>query len=236
MGGERERIRAAYDRRGTPELADRYQPWEPANLFLVQKRELALLDLLVKHRQLPVGDRCVLDVGCGSGHVLNQFLVYGAKLDNLAGVDLLDTRVSAGREVNPHLDIRVADATDLPFADETFDVVLAFTLFSSIKSPRMRLQVAEEMQRVVRPDGGILWYDFWINPVNRDTESLRLREIRRLFPGARVDARHVTLAPPLVRAFIPHSRLLCELLEKLVPLRTHWLAWISPRPRGEVAA
>jgi SAM-dependent methyltransferase len=228
--GEHERIRAAYDRRATPKLADRYRPWDPANLFLVQRREAALLELLSKHGKLPVGDRRILDVGCGSGHVLNRFLVYGAKLGNLTGVDLLENRVIAGREVNPHLDIRVADASDLPFDDDTFDVVLAFTLFSSIKSPVMRMRVAEEVQRVLRPGGGLVWYDFWINPLNRDTESLGLRDIRRLFPGARVDARRATLAPPLVRSFIPHSRLFCELLEKVAPLRTHWLAWIVPRP------
>lgn len=226
---ERDRIRAAYSRRAALNLETRYEPWEPANLYLVQKREQAVLDLLRRNGALPLTERSVLDVGCGSGDVLIEFLHNGAKSQALAGVDLLEDRVASALERNPYLNIQVADASSLPFADETFDIALAFTLFSSIKEPLLRAQVANEMQRVLRPGGGIVWYDFWINPVNPDTEALKLKDIRNLFPAARIDARRVTLAPPLVRALISRSLLACELLAKLRPLRTHWLAWISPR-------
>lgn len=225
---ERERIRAAYVRRASLKLDGRYAPWEPAHLFLVHKREGAVLELLLRNDMLPLGDRTVLDVGCGSGHVLTEFLLFGARLENLTGIDLLEDRIRAGLERNPHLNLRVGDGADLPFGDSTFDIVLGFTLFSSIKDPTMRTQVAREMARVLRPGGGILWYDFWFNPTNPDTEALRLRDIRDLFPGARVDAELITLAPPIVRTLIPRSRLACELLEKVPPLRTHWLAWITP--------
>lgn len=210
-------------------LDTRYQRSEPANLYLLQKREQAVLDLLGRNGMLPLSERRVLDVGCGSGDVLIEFLLYGANSEALAGVDLLEDRVEAALDRNPYLDIRVADAADLPFADETFDIALAFTVFSSIKDPLLRAQVAKEMQRVLRPGGGIVWYDFWFNPVNPDTEALGLKDVRKLFPAARIDARLVTLAPPLVRSLIPRSRLACELLAKVPPLRTHWLAWISPR-------
>jgi SAM-dependent methyltransferase len=225
---ERDRIRTVYARRASLNLDARYERWVPSNLYLVQRREQVLLELLRSHGMLPLGERTVLDVGCGSGDVLVEFMLNGAKPEALFGVDLLEDRVAAAQDRTPFLDIQVADASDLPFADETFDIVLAFTLFSSIQEPLLRAQVALEMQRVLRPGGGIVWYDFWINPVNPDTKALGLKDVRNLFPGARIDARRVTLAPPLARALVTHSRLACDLLAKVPPLRTHWLAWISP--------
>jgi ubiquinone/menaquinone biosynthesis C-methylase UbiE len=226
---ERHRIRAAFARRAALGLGSRYDRWEPANLYRLHERERALLNLLRRHEMLPLGDRRVLDVGCGSGSTLIDFLLYGAKPRALAGVDLLEDRVAAARELNPHLDLRVGDASNLPFGDESFDIALAFTLFSSIKEWAMRQRVAKEMLRVLVPGGGVVWYDFWINPVNRDVQPLPLKEIRDLFPGCRLDARRVTLAPPLARALAPYSRFACELVAKLPILRTHWLVWISRR-------
>jgi ubiquinone/menaquinone biosynthesis C-methylase UbiE len=104
--------------------------------------------------------------------------------------------------------------------------VLAFTLFSSITDAEKRKAVAAEIVRVLRPGGGLLWYDFWTNPVNHDVEALGLGEVRRLFGREPVEAQRVTLAPPVARLLARHSRLLCELLAKLPLLRTHWLAFV----------
>lgn len=229
---ERQRIRAAYARRAARGLDARYAYWEPANLYIYQERERALLNLLRRHRLLPLGDRRVLDVGCGTGAVLRDFLRYGANPENLYGVDLLEGRIESARHLNPSLNVLVADAAMLPFRDESFDLVLAFTLFSSLKDTLIRQQTAAEIQRVLRLDGAIIWYDFWINPFNRDVQALTLREMRDLFPGCTVKAQQVTLAPPLVRVLVPRFWLACELLAKLPLLRTHWLALIRVK-RGE---
>jgi ubiquinone/menaquinone biosynthesis C-methylase UbiE len=122
------------------------------------------------------------------------------------------------------MDIRVANAATLPFDDRTFDLALTFTMFSSIPDAALRLDVATEIRRVLRPRGAVLWYDFWTNPVNADVKALRLREIERLFGRKAAEARRVTLAPPISRRVAPHSLLACELLTAIPFLRTHWLA------------
>jgi len=195
---------------------------------MAQERERVTLDLLRRHGAFPLPDKRILDVGCGAGKPLLRFLQYGAQPENLFGVDLLEDEVNVARELAPHLHFEVADARQLPFEDETMDLVLGFTLFSAIQSPSIREDVAREMLRVLRPSGAVLVHDFWTTGrVNPDNRPLRRKEMERLFPGCDVQARRVTLAPPLARRLAPRSWFLCELLVRLPFLRTHWLALIT---------
>jgi ubiquinone/menaquinone biosynthesis C-methylase UbiE len=202
----------------------RYTLWDDGALFRYHERERAILKLLGRRGFTPLDDVRVLDVGCGDGGTLRDFLDYGASPENLAGIDLADARIDRARRLAPHLDYRVADAAALPFEDQSFDLALAFTLFTSITSAAMRERVAAEIRRVLRPGGGVLWYDFWINPVNPDVNALGLDEVRRLFGGEPVEARRVSLAPPLARLLASRSWLACQLLAQVPLLRTHWLA------------
>jgi SAM-dependent methyltransferase len=223
---EAERIRAVYARRGERGLDARYSYWEPTNLYTFQQRERAVVEALGRHGLLPLGERRVLDVGCGDGSVLRDLLRYGARPDNLEGIDLLPERIERARELSPNLRFAEGDAAALAHADSSFDLALAFTLFSSILDEETRRRVAGEMLRVLRPGGLALLYDFWLNPRNPDVRPLGKREVRALFSGCRFDWRRVTLAPPLVRLLAPRSWLACYLLERLPFLRTHYLVAI----------
>lgn len=223
---EPERVRDAYARQAAIWQDERYRSWMPGNIFIHQERERVALELLRRHGRMPLTDRRILDVGCGSGKALLDFIRYGARPENLAGIDLLEDQIEVARRLGPHADFRVADATGIPFPDSTFDLALAFTSFSSML-PKPREAVAAEIRRVLRPGGALLAYDFWVNPPNPDNSAVRLGEIRRLFPGCDVDARRLTLAPPVARALASRSWLACALLAKVPILRTHWLAFIE---------
>ena len=229
---EVERVRAAYARREQRGLEGRYSYWEPANLYLYQGRERALLSLLADAHLLPMTDLRVLDVGCGEGGVLRDLLRYGARPEKLAGVDLLLSRLASARALNPHMAFSVAQATNLPYLDASFDLLLAFTLLSSVVDAGARRAAASEMLRVLRTGGVLIIYDFWVNPRNPDVRPLRRAEVRRLFPGCTFDWRRVTLAPPLLRllAPVPGGWLACYLLEKLPFLCTHFL--VAVRKEG----
>ena len=225
---ESTRIHDAYARQRPRWEQTQYRGWMPGNLFMAQERERVTLDLLRRHGAFPLADKRILDVGCGAGKPLLRFLQYGARPENLFGVDLLEDEVNVARELAPHLHFEVADARQLPFEDETMDLVLGFTLFSAIQSSSIREDVAGEMLRVLRPSGAVLVHDFWTTGrVNPDNRPLRRKEMERLFPGCHVQARRVTLAPPLARRLAPRSWFLCELLVKVPFLRTHWLALIT---------
>jgi SAM-dependent methyltransferase len=221
---ESERVRGVFSRRAADGRDGRYAYWKPENLHTLQERERVLLGMLRAHGLLPLGEKRVLDVGCGAGGVLRDFLRYGATPEHLAGVDLVEPRIEAARALAPNIDYRVGSGAELPFEDGSFDLALCFTVFSSITDPATRARVAGEMRRVLRSGGAVVWYDFWINPVNPDTRAVTLREASRLFACEPVAARRVSLAPPLARAVAPRSQLACELLARLPLLRTSWIA------------
>lgn len=225
---EAERVKDAYARRATLGLDARYEYWQPANLFIHQSRERAVLSLLREAGLLPLMGRRVLDVGCGDGAVLRDMQRYGAASRDLSGVDLLPERVERARELTPGARIEAADARDLPLEDASQDLVLAFTLLSSVVDAVARRKVASEMARVTRPGGAVLVYDFWTNPTNRDVRPLRRSELRDLFPGRPIAFRGTTLAPPLLRVLIrlPGGWFASTALEMLPFLRTHYVALI----------
>jgi ubiquinone/menaquinone biosynthesis C-methylase UbiE len=225
-----ERVRAAYARRDALGLESRYAYWEPANLFIYQGRERAILQLLQSHGILSLEGHSILDAGCGDGNVLYDFVRYGAKASDLTGVDLLPERIARATALLPGADLRVGDVQSLSFADASFDLVLAFTLLSSVVEPATRTRVCSELTRVLKPNGIVLIYDFWINPFNRDTRPVSRAQLRRLFPGRKIVVRSVTLAPPIVRVLggRPGGWFAASALEMLPFLRTHLLAAVLP--------
>ncbi len=145
------------------------------------------------------------------------------------GIDLLPERIAAARLATAAgVTFLCGSAAKLDFPDGAFDCVLQSTVFTSILDDAVRQQIAREMLRVLRPDGLILWYDFHVNnPWNPDVRRVSRREIRRLFPGCRVELRSVSLAPPLSRRIAPYSWLLCHLLSAIPFLCTHYLGFIT---------
>jgi SAM-dependent methyltransferase len=215
-----------YARRAERGLDSRYDYWEPANLFIYQSRERALLSLLRDAGVLPLHGRSVLDAGCGNGAVLLDMLRYGAHPKDLCGIDLLPERVGQAQALLPAARIEAGDVRSLPYDSARFDVVLAFTLLSSVLGEDVRREIATEMVRVTKPGGLIVIYDFWTNPLNRDARPLHREDVRRLFPGRHAGFKGVTLAPPIVRAIIkaPGGHLACSALQMIPFLQTHYLA------------
>jgi ubiquinone/menaquinone biosynthesis C-methylase UbiE len=117
----------------------------------------------------------------------------------------------------------VGNAADLPWPDASFDIVSQFTTFTSILAASDRERAAEEVHRVLRPDGTLVWYDFWVNPTNKNTRPISAAGVRRLFPGFVGTIRRLTLAPPIARRIAPRSLLLASLLQELSPFQTHLL-------------
>jgi SAM-dependent methyltransferase len=218
---EEARIRAAYEKR---EDGTRYSLFQPGTLFIVQGYERRILALLRRYGFEDLQSKVILEVGCGTGHWLREFVRWGARPENITGIDLLPDRVSKARRLcPPAIRIECASAAQLSFANESFDLVLQSTVFTSILDARMKQQVASEMLRVVRSDGLILWYDYHVNnPWNPDVQGVKKREISHLFPECRIDLRRITLAPPLARWIAPRSWLLAGLLEKIPLLCTHY--------------
>lgn len=74
------------------------------------------------------GVRSALDVGCGGG---NTIRLLSKSVERLSGVDISHVSVMATKETNEQLytdgrlEVQRADAKNLPFANESFDLVTA---------------------------------------------------------------------------------------------------------------
>lgn len=225
---EADRIKNVYETRKERVPADLYSFFNPANLFIVQGRDRAMLEAFTKNGIRQLENKKILDIGCGRGNELRNLVRYGAAPENLYGFDLLPDRIEAARALSPNIDFRCGNAVALPYEHESFDLVMQMTVFTSILEGNMKQQVAAEMIRVLKPNGIILWYDYHMNnPKNPDVRGVRKEEIYRLFPDCDIYLRRITLAPPLARAIAPYSWLLCHILEKLPLLRTHYLGIIK---------
>src|SRR5215217_7350831 len=119
---EARRIVAEYARRDRELPDDFYALHHPANLYMFQGHEQAVLWGLQKAGLTPLHSFRVLDVGCGYGEWLGVFERFGARRQMLAGIDLTDSRVAVATAAYPDADVRQGDASALPWDDQSFDV------------------------------------------------------------------------------------------------------------------
>ena len=224
---EKERIKDEYQRRKKEIPNDFYSLEHPGNLFMYQGRSRAVIKLLSQQRVFPLTDKSILEVGCGAGSWLVDFESWGANQKRLHGMDLLEDRVVQARRRLPEAEIKEGDVSMLPWPDQSFDLVLQSTVFSSILDSEMKKKAAQEMVRVLKPEGTILWYDFFFdNPKNSEVRGIKKGEIRALFADCRVSLKKVTLAPPLSRWLAPKAWGLCRFLESFSLFNTHYLGII----------
>ncbi len=120
-----------------------YRKWSSRNplvRFLMRRFE-ATLDALVSPREAT----SLLEVGCGEGEVTNRLsdLAPGARVVAL-DIDLPILRVSARKVEVPLL---AASAEDLPFADDSFDLVVLCEVLEHLEDPARAVREAARVSR-----------------------------------------------------------------------------------------
>lgn len=92
----------------------------------------------------------VLDVACGTGVVAREAAKRVGENGKVVGVDRNPAMLAVARRLRPDIEWREADAAELPFPDNSFDVVLcqaALMFFPDVA------RALGEMARVVKPEG-----------------------------------------------------------------------------------
>ena len=123
----------------------------------------------------------VLDVGCGPGTDTIPLAHSVGPTGRVVGVDFDETMVSEAEArardagVSDRVQHRQADATALPFDDDTFDSARSERLFQHLRDPEAALR---EMFRVTKSGGAVVVLDTDWSTLSVDTRELDIE--RRL--------------------------------------------------------
>lgn len=214
--------------RRSSEVQARWNEGNSGNRAIINQRRVSVHKLLDRRGLLPLGDRRILEVGCGSGGVLAGLRSLGARSGNLYGIDLVAEEIEVARRRDPEIHWLCGNGETLEFPSGFFALAITFTVFSSVLEARMARNLADELSRVLEPGGALLWYDFrYDNPSNPHVRGITAEEIRHLFPGWQIDLERTTLLPPLARRLGPLTPILYPALASLPPLRSHYVGLLN---------
>src|SRR6185503_4580269 len=129
--------RAYYDDFATGYERERHRGYHA----LLDELELGVVEPLVRGRD-------VLEVGCGTGLILEKLAGFAKRAE---GVDLSPGMLALAK--NRGLTVREGSATELPYADESFDVAVSFKVLAHVPDIEKALS---EMARVCRPGGHVI--------------------------------------------------------------------------------
>jgi SAM-dependent methyltransferase len=191
------------------------------------ERNEVLAELLTRYLARPLAECRILDFGCGTGVITNWIHFHGASSRRIIGVDLQRDKVVSARRAYPDLTFVEASGERLPFPDKRFDIVLAFTVFSSILDRSLAEKIAAELMRVLAAGGMIVWYDMrYPNPANPHVKAMTRSRIRGLFPELTSRLDTLTLLPPVAERLGPLTDMLYLRLASIPVLRSHYFGFL----------
>jgi SAM-dependent methyltransferase len=98
-------------------------------------------------RLLPSPGRRTVDIGCGEGRFTRCLKELG---HDVVGIDASPSLVGAARQLDPSMDIRMADAAALPLEDASADLAVAFLSLHDIDP---LFEAVREIGRVLQHGG-----------------------------------------------------------------------------------
>lgn len=98
--------------------------------------------------EVPLGSK-VLDVGCNDGTFIE--MLQRKRHCDVTGIDISDTALEEAKKKG--LNVMTADVENLPFEDETFDVITCMEVLSHLFDPK---KAVKEMRRVLKKNGILL--------------------------------------------------------------------------------
>ena len=100
----------------------------------------------------------VLDLGCGTGVILKEISSINSDVE-LFGLDLSENMIAkAAQRLGTTANLSIGDAENLPYADNTFDLVCCVESFHHYPNPKKALS---EINRVLKNGGLFLLCDTW---------------------------------------------------------------------------
>ncbi len=149
-----------------PALRFGFLTWLYDPLVAATTRERAFKGALIRQARIEAGQR-VLDVGSGTGTLATRIArqLPGAKVVGLDGDPAIVERArEKARRAGVAVRFDLGRATELPYPEASFDVVVSSLFFHHL-APEEKRRAGEEILRVLRP-GGELHVADWGKPTN----------------------------------------------------------------------
>lgn len=127
-----------------PKLMEENSIEKPTRWTEIELKEMR--DIIMENVDVHSGTK-ILDIGCGLGDFLGSFKHVDAEK---VGIDIEDEYIDHCRIHHPECTFEVADACDLPFPDESFNVVIAICCIEHVDNPSA---LVREAFRVTKPGG-----------------------------------------------------------------------------------
>jgi SAM-dependent methyltransferase len=173
----------------------------------------------------------VLDVGCGHGLIHPYLSDTGYRL---TGIDVAESAVQMARGKNPHVHYDVYDGLQLPYRDETFDVLFTICVMHHVPVNEWATFISEA-RRVLRPGGTFVIFEHnklnplvqWVVariPFDRNAVLLTSWRTKKLVRNAgfrKINCKYIL--------FFPFDVALLRKLE-------HYLGWLPMGAQYSVAA
>ena len=220
------RIQLVYTERDRALKSNQVSPGRQRNL---RERNCTIERMLGERQGRPLSECRILDVGCGKGSLLAWFNERGVPSANLFGIDLLPHRIKSAREKFPEFSFIEGSAEQIGFPDASFDIVVAFTMFSSILDGTMAKSVAQSIIRVLKKNGAVVWHDMrYPNPVNPNVRAMTKSRIRELFPSFELELELIYLLPPIANHLGRFTDRTYQILASIPALRSHYCGLLRP--------
>lgn len=118
-------------------ITDNYKKhthWNPIQKVLIGFFYWIALDMLKK-----LNPNRILDVGCGEGYTLEK-LRRNRIGDYLEGIEYLQEAIDLGKALRPEIKIKKGSIYELPYKDNSFDMVLCTEVLEHLEDPRKGLK------------------------------------------------------------------------------------------------
>src|SRR4051812_13272329 len=113
-------------------------------------------DLVERARPIGASDR-IFDLGCGTGLVARVLRERLGGAANITGLDASAPMLEMARSISPQIDFHEGNAMALPFADDSFELVLCQEMLQFVPD---RAGALREVRRVLSP-GGRFFVSTW---------------------------------------------------------------------------
>lgn len=129
-------------------MADSYDSDQPH----FRPENVQRVDGIIKNLAKRYGSGSLLDIGCGTGFILNIAKKY---FERVVGIDITQAMLDKVDLSSGNIELRQAESSHMPFVDESFDVCTAYSVLHHL--PKLSLTFKEVFRCLKK--GGVFYAD-----------------------------------------------------------------------------